>query len=147
MNDGDLMLAIPKDVMPKVIATLLDEWMVACSDRNAAWKKIEELNSALDADLKTIAALEAQVRSLQSALDYCRKTVPQTLDHMAKRVDELDLSVRAANCLQALGIETVRELTKTTFTQLLSQKHLTKKVLEEIRAELAKLGLRLRGDK
>lgn len=118
------------------------EWARACDERDAAERKVVELTVQIDAERM----------NFKQKFDELRAQQPQTLDqlragHLRKSVDDLDLSVRAANCLQALGIGTVRELTNTTFTELLRQKHLTAKVVKEIRVELRKLGLKLKGDK
>lgn len=132
-----------------------NEWARACNDRDRAENKVAELTAQLvnrDAQ-KTITALEAQVASLQSALDHCRAKQPQFLDqlrnkHMANRVDDLDLSVRAANCLQAMQIATISELTVFSEAELLKgNRYISKKVVKEIRTKLGKLGLRLKGDK
>ena len=59
-------------------------------------------------------------------------------------VDELDLSVRAYNCLKRAGINNVRDLTERTYEQLLNVKNLSVRSAEEIIQKLATLGLSLK---
>jgi DNA-directed RNA polymerase alpha subunit len=60
-------------------------------------------------------------------------------------VDDLELSIRSANCLQAASIRTVRQLAAKTESQLMAIKNFGKKSLVEIKTVLAELGLHLKG--
>jgi len=60
-----------------------------------------------------------------------------------KRVDELDLSVRSANCLQNAGIEYVWQLVEKTEAEMLKTKNFGRKSLNEIKEILSELGLSL----
>ena len=60
-----------------------------------------------------------------------------------RRVDELDLSVHAANCLQNAGIETLGQLTEKTEGEMLKTKNFGRRTLNEIKEVLEELGLRL----
>jgi DNA-directed RNA polymerase subunit alpha len=60
-----------------------------------------------------------------------------------KRVDELDLSVRSANCLQNAGIETIWQLVEKTEAEMLKTKNFGRKSLNEIKEILADLNLSL----
>ncbi len=62
---------------------------------------------------------------------------------LARSVDELDLSVRASNCLQNAGVRTLGDLARMTSADVLRIKWSTGKVVREIRDELAKVGLSL----
>ncbi len=64
-------------------------------------------------------------------------------DNLFKRVDELELSVRAANCLQNAGIEYIYQLVERTETEMLKTKNFGRKSLNEIKEILAELGLSL----
>lgn len=59
-------------------------------------------------------------------------------------VEELDLSVRAYNCLKRAGINTVEELIQKTPEDMLKVRNLGKKSLEEVERKLAELGLSLK---
>jgi DNA-directed RNA polymerase subunit alpha len=60
-----------------------------------------------------------------------------------KRVDELDLSVRSANCLQNAGIEYIWQLVEKTEAEMLKTKNFGRKSLNEIKEILSELGLSL----
>ena len=62
---------------------------------------------------------------------------------LLRKVDELELTVRSANCLKAEGIERVGDLIQRTETDLLRTPNLGKKSLTEIKAVLAEQGLAL----
>ena len=59
-------------------------------------------------------------------------------------IDELDLSVRAFNCLKRAGINTVAELVQKNQEDMMKVRNLGKKSLEEVEQKLAVLGLGLR---
>jgi DNA-directed RNA polymerase subunit alpha len=58
-------------------------------------------------------------------------------------VNEIELSVRAANCLNNANITTVGELATKTENDMLKYRNFGKKSLNEIKAKLAELGLGL----
>lgn len=58
-------------------------------------------------------------------------------------VNEIELSVRAANCLNNANITTVGELAQKTEAEMLKYRNFGKKSLNEIKAKLAELGLTL----
>jgi DNA-directed RNA polymerase subunit alpha len=61
-------------------------------------------------------------------------------------IDELDLSVRAFNCLKRAGINTVAELVQKNQKDMMKVRNLGKKSLEEVEQKLALLGLALRSN-
>ena len=64
-------------------------------------------------------------------------------DNLYKRVDELELSVRSANCLQNAGIEFIYQLVEKTEAEMLKTKNFGRKSLNEIKEILGELGLSL----
>jgi DNA-directed RNA polymerase subunit alpha len=60
-----------------------------------------------------------------------------------KSVDELELSVRAFNCLKNANIKTIRELVSKTETEMLKTKNFGRKSLNEIKEILTDMGLSL----
>ena len=58
-------------------------------------------------------------------------------------VNEIELSVRAANCLNNANISTVGELASKTEADMLKYRNFGKKSLTEIKAKLVQLGLSL----
>ena len=59
-------------------------------------------------------------------------------------IEELDLSVRAYNCLKRAGINTVAELVQRNQEDMMKVRNLGKKSLEEVEQKLLALGLSLR---
>jgi DNA-directed RNA polymerase subunit alpha len=58
-------------------------------------------------------------------------------------VNEIELSVRAANCLNNANITTVGQLAMKTEAEMLKYRNFGKKSLNEIKEKLASLGLSL----
>ena len=56
---------------------------------------------------------------------------------------ELELSVRATNCLESEGITTVRDLVIRTEDELLEVRNFGETTLKEVKAKLHELGLDL----
>lgn len=68
---------------------------------------------------------------------------PQWNDNLNRRVDELELSVRSANCLQNADIAYIGELCQKTEAEILKTKNFGRKSLNEIKDILAEMGLSL----
>ena len=64
-------------------------------------------------------------------------------EHLAKSVEDLDLSARSYNCLRNANIQTVRELVQKTEAELLGTKNFGQKSLTEIVDILSGMGLSL----
>ena len=62
-------------------------------------------------------------------------------DNFFKSIDDLELSVRATNCLRSANIATVGELVQRPESEMLKTKNFGKKSLEEIRRVLEEMGL------
>ena len=63
--------------------------------------------------------------------------------HLFKSVDELELSVRSANCLQNANIRHIGELVQRTEAEMLKTKNFGRKSLNEIKEVLASMSLEL----
>lgn len=63
--------------------------------------------------------------------------------HLFRSVNELELSVRAANCLKNANIKTIADLVQKTEVEMLKTKNFGKKSLNEIKEMLAEMGLSL----
>lgn len=68
---------------------------------------------------------------------------PAYWENLRKPVDSLELSVRAANCLENAGIKTIAELVVKTEAEMLKTKNFGRKSLNEIKDLLAEMGLSL----
>jgi DNA-directed RNA polymerase subunit alpha len=75
-----------------------------------------------------------------------RELSPQEQQLLATTVADLNLSVRSRKCMARLGITTVGELVTRTPDELLSAKNFGVTSLNEIRAKLAEISLKLRND-
>ena len=64
-------------------------------------------------------------------------------EHLFRNVDELELSVRASNCLKTANIRTIADLVQKTESELLKTKNFGKKSLNEIKTILGEMGLAL----
>ena len=64
-------------------------------------------------------------------------------ENLFRTVDELELSVRASNCLKTANIRTISDLVCKTEAELLKTKNFGKKSLNEIKAILSEMGLAL----
>jgi len=64
-------------------------------------------------------------------------------ENLWKSVDDLELSVRSANCLQNANIRCIGELVQKTESEMLKTKNFGRKSLKEIKEILASMGLSL----
>ena len=81
-----------------------------------------------------LAALEEeqQAASATSALE----------EKLDKSIEELELSVRSFNCLEAAGIKTIRDLVQKTESEMLKYRNFGRKSLTEIKNILKDMNLR-----
>jgi DNA-directed RNA polymerase subunit alpha len=68
---------------------------------------------------------------------------PELNENLFRNVDELELSVRASNCLKTANIRTIADLVQKSEAELLKTKNFGKKSLNEIKTILAEMGLHL----
>ena len=81
-------------------------------------------------------------QSMQEEAAASQSEEVSSLDRLlAKSIDELDLSVRSANCLKNANIYTLRDLVRKNEKDMLETKNFGKKSLEELQQVLGKLGL------
>jgi DNA-directed RNA polymerase subunit alpha len=71
------------------------------------------------------------------------KKSPTYNENLLRSVNELELSVRAANCLKNAGIETIAEMVQKTESEMLKTKNFGRKSLNEIKEILSGMGLGL----
>jgi len=64
-------------------------------------------------------------------------------ENLFRNVDELELSVRASNCLKTANIRTIADLVQKSEAELLKTKNFGKKSLNEIKTILGEMGLGL----
>jgi len=71
------------------------------------------------------------------------KDEPKWNENLFRSVDELELSVRSANCLQNANIKTIGDLVQKSEAEMLKTKNFGRKSLKEIKEILAEMGLSL----
>ncbi len=68
---------------------------------------------------------------------------PRLNENLFRRIDELELSVRSANCLENSNIKFIGELVQKTEAEMLRTKNFGRKSLNEIKEILSEMGLSL----
>lgn len=71
------------------------------------------------------------------------QAMAELLEKFRIPVEELDLSVRSANCLRSANIKTIGDLVQKTEVEMLKTKNFGRKSLNEIKEILAEMGLKL----
>ncbi|HEX8617580.1 MAG TPA: DNA-directed RNA polymerase subunit alpha [Thermoanaerobaculia bacterium] len=98
------------------------------------------LASELLADhLRIFSAFETRIEEREEAA--APEVDPRMAEMLAKPIEELDLSVRSANCLKNANIRTLGDLVQRTEREMLSTKNFGRKSLDEIKDVLQSLGL------
>lgn len=91
----------------------------------------------LGTDVATEEALAALRETNRPLID------PELQSKLNMPIQELDLSVRANNCLESAKVQTVRDLVKKTEADLLKVRSFGKTSLREVKRKLADMGLSL----
>ncbi len=82
--------------------------------------------------------------AIDALRDANRATIdPELQQKLNMTIQELDLSVRANNCLESAKIQNVRDLVKKTDSDLLKVRSFGKTSLREVKRKLADMGLSL----
>lgn len=84
---------------------------------------------------------ETEEEEVRSSDDVSAK--PSLNENLFKTVDSLELSVRAANCLENANIKYIGELVTKTEAEMLKTKNFGRKSLNEIKDILSEMGLSL----
>lgn len=79
----------------------------------------------------------------EPVVEEIRPEKPVFNENLNRKVDELELSVRSANCLQNAQIRYIGELCKKTEAEILRTKNFGRKSLNEIKEILSEMGLGL----
>ncbi len=89
--------------------------------------------------LRIFSAFETRGEQIEEAV--APEVDPRLAEMLSKPIEELDLSVRSANCLKNANIRTLGDLVQRTEREMLSTKNFGRKSLDEIKDVLASLGL------
>lgn len=87
-------------------------------------------------------APEGGLRNMLDATGYSPVDL-ELEEKLGQSLAELNLSVRATNCLESEGINSVRDLVGRTEDQLLQVRNFGETTLQEVRERLTSIGLRL----
>lgn len=98
---------------------------------------IDELHKTRDEILQAISKLSAA-----SEVPHDEEA-DKLNEKLWRTVDELDISVRSANCIQNANIKYIGELVQKTEVELSKAKNFGRKSLKEIKGLLAEMGLQL----
>ncbi len=86
---------------------------------------------------------ESEETEAKKSVETDKDSRPALNDNLFKTVDSLELSVRAANCLENANIKFIGELVTKSEAEMLKTKNFGRKSLNEIKDILAEMGLSL----
>jgi len=157
-----------KDIKTQMLSTPITDFELSVRSRNCLKKmKIDTLGDLLNTTEAELLAYknfgETSLREIKAILDVKGLHLGMALEEtqapsleipvetpaedeglLSKSVDELQLSVRAKNCLSKLNIRTIGDLIQKTEAELLGVKNFGMTSLNEIKKVLSGLGLGLR---
>jgi DNA-directed RNA polymerase subunit alpha len=115
------------------------------SSKNFGETSLREIRDILKS--RGLSIGQFATRSPLAAPIFTPETVsPQEQAMLEAPVGDLNLSVRARKCLSRLGLVSIGELLSKTADELLSVRNFGVTSLNEVRAKLGEMGLRLRND-
>jgi DNA-directed RNA polymerase subunit alpha len=87
--------------------------------------------------------IEEQARQVQELAEEEEEVSPtaEMQGKLDKSIEELELSVRSYNCLEAAGIKTIRDLVQKSESEMLKYRNFGRKSLNEIKSILKDMGL------
>jgi len=88
--------------------------------------------------------IEDQTRQIAELAEEEEEVSPIAVlqEKLDKSIEELELSVRSYNCLEAAGIKTIRDLVQKTESEMLKYRNFGRKSLNEIKTILKDMNLR-----
>lgn len=115
------------------------------SSKNFGETSLVEIRDMLSSKGLQLGQLADQQREPDPPIDTSNMT-PDQQAVLDRPISELNLSVRARKCMVRLGINTISELIRKTGDDLLESKNFGVTSLNEVRAKLDVMSLKLRGD-
>ena len=127
------------------------KWLDELDEKRTHYQQLEETNKILEQDLQYWRSPPAPTKEEIDTKELIAEVIARNPSFtgekvtkmLAKPVDDLELTVRSANCLKAEEIYTVEDLIKRTGVELLKTPNLGKKSLREIKERLHEWGLTL----
>ncbi len=109
-----------------------------------------DTDGSITAEEAVRTAARILVEQMAVFIDFTIETTVEEVEEeeklnpiLLKPIDELELTVRSANCLKAENIQYIGDLIQRTEVELLKTPNLGKKSLNEIKGVLAEMGLAL----
>jgi DNA-directed RNA polymerase subunit alpha len=93
--------------------------------------------------LSIFVTLEEEEEEEETAISKDQEEIEKLNENLFRSVDELELSVRSANCLKHANIKLIGDLVQKTEAEILATKNFGRKSLNEIKEILAEMGLSL----
>ncbi|MEZ6137441.1 MAG: DNA-directed RNA polymerase subunit alpha C-terminal domain-containing protein [Pirellulaceae bacterium] len=115
------------------------------ASKNFGETSLVEIREMLSYKGLSLGQLAEHQREPDPPLDTSGMT-PDQQAVLDRPISDLNLSVRARKCMVRLGINTISELIRKTGDDLLESKNFGVTSLNEVRAKLEIMGLKLRGD-
>jgi DNA-directed RNA polymerase subunit alpha len=115
------------------------------ASKNFGETSLVEIREMLSFKGLSLGQLAEHQREPDPPLDTSGMT-PDQQAVLDRPISDLNLSVRARKCMVRLGINTISELIRKTGDDLLESKNFGVTSLNEVRAKLEIMGLKLRGD-
>lgn len=106
-------------------------------------KAVSDAAHILMDHLDLFICCEEKTETKEVANEPVEITVNSINEYLNKNIDDLELSVRAYNCLKNAGIKNIRELVQKTEYEMLKTKNFGRKSLNEIKELLNSMGLHL----
>lgn len=116
---------------------ILDVWT------NGSISPEQAMQEAADLLMSHLKIFVQQEEEIEAEARAVTKEDPELMRKLARPVNELELSVRASNCLKAANITTIGDLVAYDEAEMLKFHNFGKKSLDEIKALLDSLGLSL----
>jgi len=111
--------------------TLSPEECVSCAARVLR----DHLNMFIRAEEEQAAIMETE----EGGVEY--SPTAEMEEKLDRSIEELELSVRSFNCLEAAGIKTIRDLVQKSESEMLKYRNFGRKSLSEIKNILKDMGL------
>ena len=128
--------------------TLYEDISQEAKELELITQKEVESNSTLDQIIQFVQSNLSQIESLEEIKDEEKENIINLEDHKAKRqnalqkrIEELDLTVRASNVLSNAGISTIEDLIKKTEQQIIGLPNGGIKTLHELKSLISTYGL------
>jgi DNA-directed RNA polymerase subunit alpha len=92
-------------------------------------------------DIFILPGAEVEVAPAAAEEEEHKMSTSELEEKLDKSIEELELSVRSYNCLEAAGIKTIRDLVQKSESEMLKYRNFGRKSLTEIKNILKEMGL------